>query len=153
SRDERIEVIGTEFNVSAYSDEAVTATTLVTGSVNVAVAGSTATELPTVHRLSPGQQSILQQGALHIQAVDTDQFTAWRDGRFNFDGKTLPEVTRELSRWYDIKVAYEGTMPDFIFYGGARRNNILELVLTLLETNGISYRLMPDTTLILPVTD
>src|SRR5690606_553936 len=145
SRDQRIEVVGTEFNVNAYPDEAVTATTLITGTVNVVASGSDLEVPPRVHRLSPGEQSILQHEVFRIQQVDTDQYVAWRDGRFNFDGKTLPEVMRELARWYGIKVTYEGAIPDLVFYGGARRNNNLSLVLTLLETNGISYQLMPDT--------
>lgn len=153
SRDQRIEVVGTEFNVNAYTDEAATTTTLVNGWINVAAAGHAPTGDAPVHRLLPGQQSIFQQGAFRIQEVDTDQYTAWREGRFNFDGKTLPEVMRELARWYGIKVAYEGTLPNLVFYGGARRNNNLAMVLTLLETSGIHYRLTPDTTLILSATN
>lgn len=153
SRDQRIEVIGTEFNVNAYTDEVVTTTTLVNGRVHVAAAGHAPNGEAPVHRLLPGQQSIFEQGAFRIQEVDTGQHTAWREGRFNFDGKTLPEVMRELARWYGIKVAYEGTLPNLVFYGGARRNNNLAMVLTLLETNGIGYRLTPDTTLILSATN
>ena len=149
SRDQRIEVTGTEFNVSAYPDETFTATTLLSGSVIVATQGGDPATPATVHRLSPGQQSILQQGAFRIQQVDTDQYTAWMSDRFNFNGKPLPAVMRELARWYGIKVAYKGTMPDIVFYGGAQRNNNLDMVLILLETNGINYQLTPDTTLIL----
>src|SRR3546814_912126 len=149
SRDQRTAVVGTEFNINAYPDEDITATTLISGRVNVAATGGNEAELPAVHHLSPGQQSVLRQSRFRIQEVDTDQYTAWRDGRFNFDGKTLPEVMRELARWYGIKVAYQGTLPDLVFYGGAQRNNNLAMVMTLLETNGISYHLTPDTILVL----
>lgn len=149
SRDQRVQVVGTEFNVHAYADEASTATTLVTGRVNVGASTDPVSNPDGVYRLSPGQQSIVEQGTFRIQKVDIDQHTAWRDGRFNFDGKTLPEVMRELGRWYGVKVAYEGTLPELEFYGGARRNDNLALVLALLETNGINYRLTPDTTLVL----
>lgn len=149
SRDQRIGVVGTAFNVSAYPNDAATTTTLINGSVNVRAVDPPLHGEAAVHHLRPGQQSTLQQGTFHIREVDTDQFTAWRDGRFDFDGKTLPEVMRELARWYGVKVAYDGVPPDLTFYGGAQRSDNLAMVLALLETNGIRYQLSPDTTLIL----
>ncbi|SFC19324.1 ferric-dicitrate binding protein FerR, regulates iron transport through sigma-19 [Parapedobacter composti] len=147
SRHQELAVVGTEFNINAYPDENTITTTLVTGKVSVSLNGA-ATGQPA-QLLTPGKQSILQQGRFSIQEVATDQYTAWRDGRFHFDGKTLPQVMRELSRWYNIKVAYEGRIPAIEFYGGIRRNHNLATVMSLLETNGIRYRLTPDTTLIL----
>lgn len=149
SRDQQVTVVGTAFNINAYADEASTATTLVSGRISVTANGSLPIGGTNTYRLSPGQQSVFQQGAFRIQAVDTGQYTAWMKGRFNFDGKTLPEVMRELSRWYGIKVIYPGDLPDLVFYGGAQRNSNLDMVLTLLETNGIRYHLTPDTTLVL----
>lgn len=149
SREQHITVMGTEFNINAYADEQETTTTLVTGRVEVAAAGNTADGRAASEALIPGRQSTVRQGRIDVKTVDTDEFTAWREGRFNFNGKTLPQVMRELARWYNFRVAYEGKIQDIEFYGGIHRNRNLDLVMTLLETNGIRYRMDRDSTLVL----
>ncbi len=153
SRGQTVEVLGTQFNILAYPDEPNVKTTLVEGSVRVVASGIAAPNFPTSgipdFLLKPSQQSILADGRIEIKDVDPRTELAWRNGRFNFDGKKLPQVMRELSRWYAIDVAYEGQVPDIEFFGGIHRNNNLATVMNILETNGIGYRLTPDSTLIL----
>lgn len=95
------EVLGTEFNVRAYrpSDCHVT---LVDGCVRVEDAhGHYAAEL------SPGQDAGLSEGrGFVVKAVDTEIYTAWKDGMFYFDNATLGEIMDELCRWYGVEAAY-----------------------------------------------
>ncbi len=143
SNGQQVEVLGTEFNISVYDDEPSIKSTLVKGSVRVTrLSGQTS---PTI--LRPGQQSILRGTSIQVHEVDVASVIAWKDGRFSFSGKSFKQVMRELARWYDIDVRYEGEIPEVEFYGGAFRNRNLSTVLQLLESAGLSYRIT-DRTLI-----
>ena len=136
SKGQRVEVLGTQFNISAYADEPETKTTLVVGSVRLQ-AGATGEQVSLV----PGEQGILQTNNLTKQQVDVQQYTAWRNGRFSFDGKPFDAVMRELERWYDIDIRYEGAVPDKEFYGDAFRSSNLAVVLRMLESAELAYRM------------
>jgi len=136
SKGQRVEVLGTQFNISAYADEPETKTTLVAGSVRLQ-AGATGEQVSLV----PGEQGILHTNRLTKQQVDVQQYTAWRNGRFSFEGKPFDAVMRELERWYDIDIRYEGAMPDKEFYGDAFRSSNLAVVLRMLESAELAYRM------------
>lgn len=139
TKGQTVEVLGTEFNVSAYPGESKEATTLVTGAVRVKSQLSGQAD-----QLTPGQQGALRNGAFTTNEVDVANFTAWKDGRFNFDDKTFDEVMRELGRWYDLDIVYEGPIPDKSFYGGAYRNDRFSIVMRLLRSADIDYKLQDN---------
>ncbi|GGH23732.1 DUF4974 domain-containing protein [Sphingobacterium alkalisoli] len=144
SNDQKITVLGTHFNVNAYTDGYPIKTTLTEGKVRVqALADQTETEL------KPGQQSVLRKGKLSRKDVDVAQELAWLNGKFNFDGKSLKEVMSEVSRWYNVDVIYKGTVPDIEFFGGTFRTSKLSTILSLLESNNITYQMTADNKLII----
>ncbi|MCK0147143.1 FecR domain-containing protein [Arenibacter sp. F26102] len=98
---QNIKVLGTEFNVKAYKDEANIYTTLVEGKVAVSIDGVT-------ENLLPDQQSILDTNtkSFTVGSVDVNIEISWKDGVFSFDGLTLKEIMKVLSRWYDIEVVF-----------------------------------------------
>jgi len=110
-----VEVLGTQFNISAYADDPETKTTLVEGKVNVSVKASTLDKSPTTDHqsqlLTPGTQSTIRNARIEIQHVDVEQYTSWKDGFFYLEG-TVPTILKEISRWYDIEVVYENEIND-----------------------------------------
>lgn len=100
-----VEVLGTEFNISAYNNDAQIQTTLVEG--EVAVKSKSASDY-IQKILSLGEQAELIKGkdVIEIRKVEVSQYIAWKDGKFVFDYQTLGEITKILERWYDV---------DFIF--------------------------------------
>lgn len=100
-----IEVLGTEFNVKAYSDENTVETTLVEGKV---VCYKTLTKENAVY-LTPGTQAISSSESemITVKAVDTRLYTSWKDGMFTFKSLALDEIMKTFSRWYDIEVQFE----------------------------------------------
>ena len=140
---QKIEDIGTSFNVNAYPDEDQEATTLVEGSVKVSAVGSSQTTV-----LQPGQQAVLQprqQAVLphsfSLRSVDIGQVIAWKQGRFEFSNTELTTVMRQISRWYDVRVTYNKT-PGHEQYGGGINSALpLSKVLQLLEANGLQFEL------------
>lgn len=99
SNGQRVTVLGTHFNVNAYSEEAVVRTTLLEGSVNI-----TSGSLSKVIR--PGEQSVLGKDRLDIISVDTEDAVAWKNGMFRFTDESLEVVMRKVARWYDVDVFF-----------------------------------------------
>jgi ferric-dicitrate binding protein FerR (iron transport regulator) len=133
-----VEVLGTHFNVNAYRDEPTVKTTLLEGSVKVMVL---ATRDKLV--LNPGEQAQLQEnGQITINKnADTEQALAWKTGSFHFSNADLGTVFRQLSRWYDVDVSFEGPIPQRQFDGEIQRDLKLSQVLKLLEKNNVFCRL------------
>ncbi|MCU4177757.1 FecR family protein [Carboxylicivirga sp. N1Y90] len=100
-----IKVLGTQFNIMAYSNEQQIETTLVEGSVELNSLQSNSSK--TI--LTPGHQASYQRTnqKMSVREVDTDKYTAWHLGKFIFEEQTLESIMRQMERWYDIDVFYE----------------------------------------------
>jgi ferric-dicitrate binding protein FerR (iron transport regulator) len=134
--DQKITVLGTHFNISAYPDERAYTTTLLEGSVKVSSSEKNISEV-----LVPGQQAVLAK-TLKIGPADTDGALAWKNGVFYFANQPIDRVMRELERWYNIEVQYQGEMPRVGFWGQISRNKMLSDVLRDLEyTNSIHFKI------------
>jgi transmembrane sensor len=132
-----IEVLGTEFNVNAYEDEPAVRTTLLQGSVKVLSAGGG--NAPVL--LAPGQQAALFAGnpIKLLSGVDVNQVVAWKNGLFSFDKADLPTVLRQLARWYDFDVVYEGDVKPRHFGGKIERDLNLSEVLGVLQQTKVHF--------------
>jgi len=101
SGETRIRVLGTKFNVRAYSDHGRTELVLAEGRV-IFSAGSGRDSI----MLQRGQRAIANgsTGPLMVDRVDPAKHTAWKDNRLWFDGALLSEVITELERWYGVAI-------------------------------------------------
>lgn len=127
--EQTIEDIGTSFNVNAYTDEPAAVTTLVEGSIRI---GNSV--------LQPGQQ--FANGK--VSAADVDKAIAWHKGLFSFSHADIPTVMRQLSRWYNVEVVYEGEVPNETFSGEMGRKLMLTEALDGMKRIGIRYRIEGD---------
>ncbi len=131
-RNQVIEVLGTEFNVSGYKDEVHVYTTLVNGKVKVATTGRDMT-------LLPGEQCVLDtgDGSMIRQQVDVDKIISWKKGKFILEEQTLEQIMQKLARWYDITVFYQNpALKNKVFKGSVPRYAELQQVLNILEKTG-----------------
>ncbi|QEC45102.1 FecR family protein [Pseudobacter ginsenosidimutans] len=129
-----IEVLGTSFNLNAYDNESSSKTTLIEGKVRVK-------KEDQAEVLQPGQQARIGNAITIASKVDIDQILAWKNGNFNFEDMPLSEIMRQLERWYDIEVRYEGTVPSIKFHGKMSRGVTLSDVITFLSDNDLKLRL------------
>lgn len=131
-----IEVLGTSFNVMAYSDEEATRATLVDGSIRFVRQGNS-------RLLRPGEQSVARsEGVIKVLPhVNVEEITAWKNGFFHFDHTSLEETMRQLARWYDVDVEYKGSFGDQSFVGKIQRNLDLPDVLKGLENEHVHFRM------------
>ena len=141
-----VDVLGTHFNVMAYTDEREVATTLLEGAVRV-TAGSAS------GLVGPGQAALLDPGAgqINVHTADTEAAVAWKNGYFRFDGVDLPVVMRQLSRWYDVDVTYQGKQDKtYEFVGTVARSANLSSVLKVLEINGVQVKIVGKKLIVTP---
>jgi transmembrane sensor len=132
-----VEVLGTSFNIMAYTDEPAEQTTLLDGSVRVTRDNQSAL-------LKPAEQSVLDVtgGKLRVTPdVDVQEVIAWKNGYFQFDHASLPTTMRQLARWYNIDVVYQGQIPEHEFQGKIQRTLLLSDVLKGLENDQVHFRL------------
>jgi ferric-dicitrate binding protein FerR (iron transport regulator) len=131
-----IEVLGTHFNVNAYTDEHAVNTTLLEGSVKVNKGGRQVI-------IKPGEQAQLSKaGAITVQQADLEETMAWKSGLFQFDqAATIETVMRQVARWYDVEVVYTRDVTGDRFQGKMYRDENLSQVLKILEFSGLHFRL------------
>ncbi len=138
-----VEVLGTSFNINSYTNEPSINTTLLEGSVKItSLSGEQIT-------LKPGQQAKLKESITILNDVDTDAIVAWKTGWFQFNRADLPTILRQVSRWYNVTVAYEGNFSKKSFSGIVSRENDIADVLKIMENAGIRFRIVGKTITVL----
>ena len=140
-----VTVLGTHFNVNAYDDEENMKITLLEGSVKV-VKRETANGNRESAILKPGEQAVIAGHSpftIH-HSPNIEQVIAWKNGWFSFNDANVPALMRQLTRWYDIEVEYEGEIPAQKFSGEINRSLTLNQVLKGVAKTGIRYKFIND---------
>ena len=137
SDDQTVEGLGTHFNVNSYDNEDFTKTTLIEGSVKV-ILNTKANISGKTKLLKPGEQSSINSSKsdIKIENVDTEKAIAWKNGYFKFKNTPIQEIMREVERWYDVELIYEGNMPTDEFTGFVSNDVNISAVLKILEQSG-----------------
>jgi len=138
-------VLGTSFNITAYPDEPTVSTTLTEGAVHV-------TNGDAGQLLHPGQQVVADdKGGLVLQpGVDLQKIVAWKDDVFLFKGDELPVIMRQLSRWYDIEVHFDGNVSDHYTGRISRQVNISQVLKMLQAAGGVKFSVQEKEVRVLP---
>lgn len=143
SRHQEVEVIGTEFNVTAYADEALIYTTLVEGKVTVAIGGE------NKQNLNPNQQAVVNPKTheILIKIVDVHDNISWKDGEFGFNHMPLKNIMKVLSRWYDVDIKFENKGIETLEFNGVlRKDQQLEDILEIIKsTNDLNFEIKNKT--------
>lgn len=122
-----VKVLGTSFNVMAYSDKELQQTTLVKGRVCMGEKQSGKESY-----LLPGKQASYHKssGKMEVTDVDVSYYTAWKDGLFAFREQRLEEVMETLARWYGFTYFFQNSRArDYIYTGKVPRHKELNEVL------------------------
>lgn len=143
-----VQVLGTHFNVNAYDDEPEIKVTLLEGAVKVSNNGDS-------RQIQPGQQATIYHssasGRLIINnSVDIEQVMAWKNGKFSFNRADIKTVMRELSRWYNIEIEYQGHITKDLFGGDIQRNLSLSRVLDFLKQSQVHFKVSGSKVIVMP---
>lgn len=143
--DVTVDVLGTHFNVSAYTEEGGIATTLLEGSVKVSNANGRLT-------IKPGQQALvtLNNKLSIISDVDLEEVMGWKAGVFEFKDEPIEAIMQEVARWYNAEVKYEGKI-NYHFNASIERNVPVSKLLHFLElTNRVHFTIQDKTIIVKP---
>jgi transmembrane sensor len=139
---EEVEVLGTHFNVMAYSEEEAIKTTLLEGSVRVGQKAEgrrqKAEEKEQSVILKPGEQVSVSQTSHLSQPipVQTEEVIGWTNGKFHFNNADLKVIMRQIARWYDVDVEYRNISSDTRLGGVVSRKEDLRQLLNYFEIAG-----------------
>ena len=147
-----VKVLGTSFNIMAYPDEPNTQTTLLSGKVSLQHTAPNQTSknqtsdiinqpsaISKSANLLPGQQALTTAGDFIIKEIEAEEAIAWKNGYFQFDHAPLQVIMRQLSRWYNIEVVYEGEITEEEFSGQIERSANITQVLKVLELKQVHF--------------
>lgn len=138
---QRIEVLGTQFNVNAYKSTPTIKTTLIEGSVKVSFNKDKDAEKDLI--LKPGEEAVLiKNETAYISKVNVKQAIAWKDGFFHFEGTDLESAMHEFSRWYGVDVEFEGVVPNTKLWGKINRNVPASQALSILEYFDLKFNVI-----------
>ena len=144
--DMNVQVLGTHFNVMAYNDENVIKTTLLEGAVKV-------TKGTVAGLLKPGQQAKMDKdaGNIKIATADVEETMAWKNGLFLFNNDDIKTIMRQISRWYDVNISFEGNIPAKNFTWQISRNTNVSQVLKMLElTKEVHFKITGKNIVVMP---
>lgn len=128
-----VKVLGTHFNINAYTDEDNIKTTLLEGSVLLTSGNSH-------NLLKPNEQGIVKGTDIRIVKVDAERSVAWKNGFFDFNRSSIQDIMKQLSRWYNVEVVYTGNISNDEFVGKIERNVKLSQVLHVLELSHVHFK-------------
>ena len=129
TKSQKINVLGTKFNIKAYNEDKFITTTLVEGNVSVQKG-------EFIKKLNPEQQAKVnfESNEIQIYDVDVSQEISWMSDLFYFNEASLEFIMESLSRWYDVEVVWKtGLQKNFIFTGILERSKSIEDIFNIIE--------------------
>jgi transmembrane sensor len=143
---QRVEVLGTKFNVTAYNELPSIVTTLLSGAVKVTMGlGREQSKFAVI--LKPGEQSTANKNShkITVHEADIEESMAWKDGYFLFNNEPLKHIMEKITRWYNVEVSYNGNVDSIRFLGIYDRSKSLRKLLKDLEQTGkVHFDLISD---------
>ncbi|WNH09074.1 FecR family protein [Thalassobellus suaedae] len=131
--DQEVHVLGTEFNIKAYKEEANIYTTLVEGEIELSVDDK-------IQHVAPNQQvklNVLNRD-VKLAEVDVASLISWKEGVFSFEDMSLQEIMVVLSRWYDMDVVFENeAIKSEEFMGVLFKDRDIKEILKSIKNSGV----------------
>jgi transmembrane sensor len=130
-----VQVVGTVFNINSYSDEGSMKTTLLKGAVKVKKGDKHV-------MIKPGEQAQVVNDIIKVKKdINITKEVAWKNGLFYFKNENLKTIMRQIARWYDVEVVYEGNVSNEEISGKIYRNANLSEVLKLLNVLDVNFKI------------
>lgn len=139
-----VEVLGTHFNINAYTNEPVVSTTLLEGSVKISSPLANACKI-----IKPGQQSLINNDdaknmGIKVKNIDIDEAVAWKNGYFMFEKEGLASILRKVSRWYDVEIEIpQGEKLDKLLFSGtlSKYSDVSKVLRKLELTESVHFKI------------
>ena len=125
-----VEVLGTKFDVNAYSETGEFETTLMSGSVKVASASDSTQKIT----LKPNNKVYLQDGKLHVTAVDDYNPYRWKEGLICFKNETFTSIMKDFEKYYGLTIQVKNkNVFKYVYTGKFRQTDGIDYALRVLQ--------------------
>lgn len=125
-----VEVLGTQFDVSAYSETGEFETTLMSGSVKVASVSDSTQKIT----LKPNNKVFLQDGKLHVTAVDDYNPYRWKEGLICFKNETFTSIMKDFEKYYGLTIQVKNkNVFKYVYTGKFRQTDGIDYALRVLQ--------------------
>ncbi|MCF8361278.1 MAG: FecR family protein [Prolixibacteraceae bacterium] len=104
----QIRVLGTSFNLKAYTDENKIETTLFEGKVELTVHANEKRASKTIE-MKPGQFLSFNKvkNELQYKKFENDEVLAWKNNQLIFRNDSFENLVRKIERWYNVEIIYD----------------------------------------------
>ena len=90
-------------------------------------------------------------GNIKIATADVEETMAWKNGLFLFNNDDIKTIMRQISRWYDVNISFEGNIPAKNFTWQISRNTNVSQVLKMLElTKEVHFKITGKNIVVMP---
>ncbi len=157
AKDHEIQVLGTVFNVSNYSNEGIIETTLKSGSVQINYKGDSFLQRNKSVKIKPGISAKYNKATKQISSktVDVSNYFSWREGLFIFRKDDLGHIVKRLSRYYNVKISVEDELLARQTFTGSLdlKENIEQVLEAIKETTNLEYTNITPSKIIITKTE
>jgi len=131
-------VLGTRFDVKSFSGERQSSIAVLSGKVSVRDSARVLDVLTAAQQL----QKDTRTGISTTVTIDTSQVVGWRQGKLQFSGQTMEEITASLARWYNIQFSFTNPAISRCRYYLNFENTIplQQMLAVLKETTDLSFQ-------------
>tara|TARA_A100000171_G_scaffold19247_2_gene17678 strand:- start:618 stop:1865 length:1248 start_codon:yes stop_codon:yes gene_type:complete len=136
-----IRVLGTQFNLSFYPEDEDISTVLVEGAVVLYKEGADI-NTNTSSQLVPGQMAEWNKinNTMTVKEVDTNIYTAWKDGYLLFKASPFYSIRSKLERHFNITIEdRSGRLANQIYTATFRNETIEEILEAFKEDTHFEY--------------
>lgn len=98
-----VKVLGTEFNIMAYSELNTTGIALLKGAVDIETTGGN----PSSHKMKINEYAVLDNGKISTSRIEDFDYFKWKDGLLCFNDETVESIINKLQLYFDIKISVE----------------------------------------------
>jgi transmembrane sensor len=133
----KVAATGTEFNIEAYSNDSITAVTLLSGTVDVIIGDK------KQENLHPNQRLVFKAATHQYELVDVSAqyWCLWKDGILAFRNEPLEDVFKRIGRTFNVDIDVKDKAVGQQLYRATFQEESLEEILRLLKLSApIQYK-------------
>lgn len=130
------EVLGTEFNISAYDPDKNVSVSLVRGKVKVTTANDQA-------MLMPGQKVSYDasQKTLKESGFDIESETGWKEDKLVFKNADFATVAKGIQRTYGYKLVNQSPDKNWNYTGTFHQQSVIQVIENICFSKHLKYRI------------
>jgi transmembrane sensor len=165
-----VKALGTAFNVKAYPDEALSATTLIKGLVEVTLkedhdlkmllypnqkiewkhpaANTGSNNLAASKKAVAGVEPDSLKKDIMVTNTGDIKEIAWKNNKLIFDNERFEDIAALLERWYGATINFEDSaVRSYRYTGGFEKEDLKTVLDFLKESKNFSYTIEQDNTI------